>query len=757
MISLLSKGMNFCPTPGEPDVHLLKQDFDKFHMGLRRTQFFSKRVDDTTLDLDNTSILDTPPDTIDGPFTDHKFANPSKWNPKGPPQLEAMILTNECHLSNYTPKAPRGSNLTHEEKLALTELRANTSVVIKPADKGSAVVIQNPSDYITEGLRQLSDLNFYKEVTEDLTNKHNQEVYDLVHHLLQNKEISEKCADYLVLDKPRTPQLYLLPKIHKGKTPVPGRPIVSGNNCPTERISQLADRFLQPLVQNTTDFLTKLEHIENLLPGTILCTIDVSSLYTNIPNEEGITACRKQLHLNRKDNYDIETDSIVQLLRHVLTKNNFDFNMRHFLQVGGTAMGTKVAPSFANLFMADFEDKYVYTYPVRPSLWLRYIDDIFLIWEHSQEELNNFLTHLNSCHRTIKFTHEMSTTSVNFLDTTIILNSDGSLHTTLYCKPTDSHNYLHFTSAHPLHCKTSLPYSQFLRVRRICSNITDYDKHACDLATSFHKRGYPPDIVEKAMIQVRRLNRNDLLHPPPKTDNKDAHQNLFLVTTFNPGNKIAKDIVQDNWQIIGRTNTTATLHSKDIIFGHRRNDNLRDRLVTAKLPDESTSQPLTINDPITPLHHCAAIRDCRYCPILDHSGKIVSHHNQRSYSTLRHISCRSNNLIYCITCKTCGLQYVGQTSNHIGERFKMHFQNIKTANEIRSGMRCPPKNKRDEPIGRHFSSPTHRGIQDIHIHVLEFIKAPSKSPPGLLLRDQSERKWIFRLQSLSPHGLNTVD
>jgi hypothetical protein len=263
-------------------------------------------------------------------------------------------------------------------------------------------------------------------------------------------------------------------------------------------------------------------------------------------------------------------------------------------------------------------------------------------------------------------------------------------------------------------------------------------------------------MIEKAMIEVRRLDRETLLHPPAKTDTDKNDQNLYLVTTFNPGNQTARSIVQDNWQLIGRTHTTAP---KEIIFGHRRNTNLRDLLVKAKLPEKSNKRTLTSQDPISPTHKCAALRDCRYCPTLDHSGTIISHHNQRSYLTKKHISCRSNNLIYCITCKTCGLQYVGQTSNHIGERFKMHFQNIKSATEIRSGKKCPPKNKnkKDEPIGRHFSSPSHNGIKDIHIHVLEFIKAPSKSPPGLLLRDKYERMWIHRLQTLSPHGLNTVD
>ena len=72
----------------------------------------------------------------------------------------------------------------------------------------------------------------------------------------------------------------------------------------------------------------------------------------------------------------------------VLTFNNFEFNNNQYLQVGGTAMGTRLAPSYANIFMADFETKNVYTYTPQPLWWKRYIDDIFVLWTHGEDELN---------------------------------------------------------------------------------------------------------------------------------------------------------------------------------------------------------------------------------------------------------------------------------------------------------------------------------------------------------------------------------
>ena len=131
-------------------------------------------------------------------------------------------------------------------------------------------------------------------------------------------------------------------------------------------------------------------------------------------------------------------------------------------------MGTRVAPTYANLFMSDFEEHHVYTQQKQPLIWLRFINNIFFIWPHGQEELTLFNNHLNNVHKTIKFTAECSTTSVNFLDTVVTLSENRTLKTSLFVKPTDSAGYLHYKSAHPRHCIRGIPYGQFLRIRRIC-------------------------------------------------------------------------------------------------------------------------------------------------------------------------------------------------------------------------------------------------------------------------------------------------
>ena len=291
-------------------------------------------------------------------------------------------------------------NITPQERIAIRELRDNEKIIIKPADKGSAVVILNREDYLVEGYKQLSDTNFYQKQDSDLTETHRVEVQDFICKLYNDGEIDGSVSRFLTDNKCRTSRLYLLPKIHKGKIPPPGRPIVSANGCPTEKISQLVDHFLTPptttyiksYVRDTTDFLQKINQLGELPPNCQVVTMDVTSLYTNIPNTEGLRSAMKLLTLYRpQPGVKPSNLNLVKLLEMVLKKNNFQFNGDHYLQTGGTAMGTKAAPGLANCFMGNFEEEFAYEYKIQPLLYLRFLDDIFLIWQHTDTELEDYL------------------------------------------------------------------------------------------------------------------------------------------------------------------------------------------------------------------------------------------------------------------------------------------------------------------------------------------------------------------------------
>ena len=94
-------------------------------------------------------------------------------------------------------------------------------------------------------------------------------------------------------------------------------------------------------------------------------------------------------------------------------------------------MGTRVAPSYAINTMETFELHFVYTYHKQPLLYLRYIDDIFIIWQHGMESLLLFIEHLNGYSANVKFTYSFSKEKVSFLDTCVKLE-DNQLITDLF-------------------------------------------------------------------------------------------------------------------------------------------------------------------------------------------------------------------------------------------------------------------------------------------------------------------------------------
>jgi hypothetical protein len=134
------------------------------------------------------------------------------------------------------------------------------------------------------------------------------------------------------------------------------------------------------------------------------------------------------------------------------------------------------------------------------------------------------------------------------------------------------------------------------------------------------------------------------------------------------------------------------------------------------------------------------------CVVVGRTGHITSSVTHKQYKTKTNINCKTNNIIYSITCRTCGLQYIGQTLRTIQDRFQLHFYSITST-----------KQNVDTTVGRHFRLPDHRGLMDFEIHVLDFIHQAPRSASGLQIRNKIELNWIHHLRTPAPLGLNMLD
>ena len=225
---------------------------------------------------------------------------------------------------------PRTKNLSKHELQSIKELKTDSALIVKLADKGGAIVIWPKDAYLAaEAYRQLNNNNHYKKLTYDSTDEILTQTKTLAFNRHKSRIIDSLTHKFLTSDtQARTLQLYLLPKIHKPD--VPGRPIISGCEGPTVKVSQYADHLVKPLpkhipsyVQDTTDFLRRIFTFnKNLTNNFILVTIDVQSLYTNIPNDEGIQACIDMFKKHNKTTTELE-QSIIEVLTHILKNNSF--------------------------------------------------------------------------------------------------------------------------------------------------------------------------------------------------------------------------------------------------------------------------------------------------------------------------------------------------------------------------------------------------------------------------------------------------
>ena len=193
----------------------------------------------------------------------------------------------------------------------------------------------------------------------------------------------------------------------------------------------------------------------------------------------------------------------------------------------------------------------------------------------------------------------------------------------LHIKPTDSHSYLEYSSCHPQTVKSGIPYSQFLRIRRNCTEWTEFVKFSLQLFMYFLNRGYPHKLLENSLMKVNKLTQFEAMHSQQK--HQDNNKNFYCITEYNLSHPDIRKIISNHWPLIDRSSSTKSLLSTNIIFGHSKPKNLSDYLVRS---DYISDHNIGIKR-IPP--KCNKIGKCKHCPLLNKTGQIVSSSTNRKY------------------------------------------------------------------------------------------------------------------------------
>lgn len=238
-------------------------------------------------------------------------------------------------------------------------------------------------------------------------------------------------------------------------------------------------------------------HFDNTRTGErFLSTMDIKSLDTVIPNNSGLEALA--YFLNKRPVLDPSTSTLTRPAELVLTLNAFSFNGDFYQQIEEVAMGSKMGPNYACFLVGYVEERIASQYDgFVPQLHKRYINDVIRVTCCSRVDPENYIRFVSNFHPALQFTHTISDTELPFLDITLCI-TDDHISTTIYYKDTDTHTYPHHQSSHPSHCKKGLSRYQILRLRRLCSEDSDFLEKGGEMVSFFEQRGYSRLFTERS-------------------------------------------------------------------------------------------------------------------------------------------------------------------------------------------------------------------------------------------------------------------
>ena len=265
-------------------------------------------------------------------------------------------------------------------------------------------------------------------------------------------------------------------KVHKQQ--VDGCPpfwsVLSALQNPTYNLAKFLVPILNPLTKNedtVKDSFQFAEEIREQDPTLSMGSLDVHSVFTNIPLDETIDICINQLFENADTVEGFKKSELKQLLCLATKESYFIFNGLLYKQIDGVAMGSPLGFSFANAFLSYYEKNWLNNCPqgFKPVFYRHYVDDIFLLFK-SNHHVKYFQDFLNSCDINMSFSMETEKENkLSFLDAEVI-REQGKFTVTVYRRPTFSGVYSNFESFLPSVYKFGMVYTLVYRCFRICSN-----------------------------------------------------------------------------------------------------------------------------------------------------------------------------------------------------------------------------------------------------------------------------------------------
>ncbi|KAG8301980.1 hypothetical protein J6590_108521 [Homalodisca vitripennis] len=274
-----------------------------------------------------------------------------------------------------------------------------------------------------------------------------------------------------------------------------------------------------------------------------LVSFDVTSLYPNVPMKCTLNIIKEWLI-----SIDLTQDEIkeyIMLTDLCMSQTTFQFENQFYQQIEGTAMGNPLSCFIANIFLAKFELNAKQNMTYFPRVWLRYVDDIFAIFNKNQD-LQNFINQLNTFYPTIKFTCEIETnSSLPFLDV-LVKRNNGDIEYDIYRKPTCNNRYIPHDSNHPPSQKRAAFHTMINRLLTTPLKHDEYMKEIINIKSIAAFNGYSTKLID-SLLKKQKKNLSKTSKTTLKSEQKEKRN--WQSMSYGPFYKEIKKVFRKHQDI----------------------------------------------------------------------------------------------------------------------------------------------------------------------------------------------------------------
>lgn len=550
-LRVLSYGLKFVPTLCFPDKSLFLRDVDLFLSSIRRSFVFGNRDQvSTSTKFRIRKAMGKTNDLLVERFCSQTLSSLRQW-------------WDDTMLSR--PRI-RTNTLSGDLK-DLVSLSQDLSLFISPTDKNLGVGIFN-TDEVYSLLHTHLQCGSYRLLTDRVEackfrTKAVKEFTKLRAHFSEDDKLWEFISQSFYPRTLKFPLMYPLPKIHKGKLGM--RAI-----CPSMLAAfhyasiwlsfhlNLVVLSLPSICSGTKSLVQALEKVTlDTSQDLSFITADVEALYPSIDTDMGLRTILSVLRIH--SGFSEEFISLIMaVLELILRYNIFEFDNKFYLQLKGTAMGTPVAPPYANLFLFGIEADH-FTSLSGALFFRRYIDDLFFICSKSA---TSFITEtLSSLCPGLNYTFCVDDYQAVFLDLIISKGpryfKEGRLDISLFQKPINAYFYIPWFSAHPVHLKSGFVKGELLRYIRNSSSFANYLLSKQLFYRRLRARGYPRNFLKPIFQSILYSSRESLLLDLPSKVPSSMISPIFLGSQFSPliSSAVLSSHVMKWWGLVDNINS----------------------------------------------------------------------------------------------------------------------------------------------------------------------------------------------------------